>query len=107
MQWYFYVIIAALAAAAIIGIVFTVKRYLKIKNNGVETDAVVSRIKEVESANNDGSHDMSYVYYVKYQNEAGETVEAKLSSAPRFTTVGTQLRIKYLPEKPKFAIVVK
>lgn len=100
----FYAIIAIVAVAAIIGIIFVVKRNSAIKKNGIEADAVVSRIKEVETDNEDGSHDVKYTYYVKYQTQDGNSVEAKLSSAPRFTCEGDSLRIKYLPEKPKYVI---
>ena len=103
----FYIIIAAVAVAAVIGIVFTVKRNMAIKKNGVEADAVVSRIKEVETTNDDGSIDTSYIYYVKFTTQDGQVVEAKLGHAPRFTREGDQLRIKYLPEKPKNVILVK
>lgn len=103
----FYVIIPVVAVVAIIAIVFTVKRYMAIKKNGVETDAVVSRIKEVETHNDDGSFDTSYTYYVKFTTQDGQVVEAKLGGAPRFTREGDQLRIKYLPEKPKNVILVK
>ena len=103
----FYVIIAVVAVAAVIAIIFTVKRYMAIKKNGVEADAVVSRIKEVETRNDDGSYDTSYTYYVKFTTQDGQVVEAKLGGAPRFTREGDQLRIKYLPEKPKNVILVK
>lgn len=103
----FYVAIAVAAVAAVIAIIFTVKRYTAIKKNGVEADAVVSRIKEVENQNDDGSYDTTYTYYVKFTTQDGQTVEAKLGSAPRFTREGDRLRIKYLPEKPKNVILVK
>ena len=103
----FYIIIAVVAVAAVIVIIFIVKRYTAIKKNGVEADAVVSRIKEVETQNDDGSYDTSYTYYVKFTTQDGQVVEAKLGGAPRFTREGDQLRIKYLPEKPKNVILVK
>lgn len=37
----------------------------------------------------------------------GQAVEARLSGAPRFTNVGDRVRIKYLPEKPRYAIIIK
>ena len=37
----------------------------------------------------------------------GQVIEARLGGAPRFTNVGYQVRIKYLPEKPKHAIIIK
>ena len=103
----FYVIIAVVAVAAVIAIIFTVKRYTAIKKNGVEADAVVSRIKEVENTLDDGTTDTRYTYYVKFTTQDGQFVEAKLGGAPRFTREGDRLRIKYLPEKPKNVILIK
>lgn len=68
---------------------------------------MVSRIKEVESRDSDGTINTSCEYYVRYRTESGETVEAKLGNAPHRVREGDTLRVKYLPEKPKFALVVK
>ena len=103
----FYVIIGIVAVAIIAGIVFVVMRYRKINANGIETTATISRIKEVESNDSDGTRTVNYEYYVKYKNQAGETIEAKLGSAPRFAQEGDEVKIKYLPEKPKYVIRVK
>ena len=103
----FYVIGGIIVAAIIIAIVFAVKRNNNIKKNGIETDAVVSRIKENETGNDDGSTDYSYTYYVKFTAQDGQVVEAKLGNAPRLTREGDRVRIKYLPEKPKYAIIIK
>lgn len=102
-----YVIIAVAAILVIGGFVFNYKRSKKINENGIETDAVVSRIKETEGEDAEGHRSVEYTYYVKYQNEAGAVVEAKLGNPPRFLMEGQQLRIKYLPEKPKYALMVK
>ena len=37
----------------------------------------------------------------------GQAVEARLGGAPRFTREGEQVRIKYPPEKPRYAIIIK
>ena len=34
-------------------------------------------------------------------------MEAKLGNPPRFLMEGTELRVKYLPEKPKYVLTVK
>lgn len=102
-----YIAIGIFAVAAIVGIIFTLQRNKKINENGVEADAVVSRIKEIESQDNDGTREVNYEYYVKFQGQDGQILEAKLGNAPRFITEGMHLRIKYLPEKPKFALAVK
>ena len=109
MQGYtlFYVAGGIFIAAMIIAAIFIVKRYNNIKKNGVEADAVISRIKENETLNDYGSVDHSYIYYVKYTAQDGQLVEARLGGAPRLTRVGDRVRIKYLPEKPKYAIIIK
>ena len=93
----FYAIIAIVAVAAIVGIVFVFKRNSAIKKNGIEADAVVSRIKEEEIERENGFYDVNYVYYVKYQTQDGNTVEAKLNGAPALTREG---------EKPKYVLLV-
>ena len=104
---YLYIGIAVVVIAVIVGIVFNYKRSKAINENGIETDAVVSRIKENEGEDTDGNRTVEYVYYVRYTNEAGESVEAKLGNPPRFLMEGTTLRVKYLPEKPKYVLMVK
>lgn len=106
MEWYFYALIALVAVCMIGGFIYTAKRNQKIKANGIETDAVISRIKEIESEDSEGRRETHYEYFVKYVNQNGQTVEAKLSNPPRFPREGQQLRIKYLPEKPKIALAV-
>ena len=101
-----YAIIAVIVIAVVIGLVFNYKRSKAINERGIEADAVVSRIKEIETEN-DGQRETRYEYFVKYRNEAGETVEAKLGNPPCFLMEGTELRVKYLPEKPKYVLTVK
>ena len=42
-----------------------------------------------------------------YVDQQGKSVEARLNSAPGRTREGDRVRIKYLPEKPHFAILMK
>ena len=102
-----YVLIAVIVIAVAVGAFFTIKRNRAIQQNGIEADAVVSRVVEHENQNDDGSHDVSYTYYVKYQTQDGKIVEAKLGNAPAHLYVGSTLRVKYLPEKPKYVIPAK
>ena len=99
-----YVLMAAVLLAVLVGVVITIRRNNAIRQGGIETDAVVSRIQEHETRNDDGSRETNYTYYVQYQTEDGQVVEAKLGKAPLRTAVGDRLRIKYLPEKPKYVI---
>ena len=102
-----YIIIAAIVIAVAVGFVFNYKRSKAINENGIEVDAVVSRVREIEKDNDDGDHEYEYEYFVTYKTQSGETVEAKLGNPPRFLTEGKQLRVKYLPEKPKYVLMVK
>lgn len=98
-------------------IIFTAKRNNEIKQNGVETDAVVTRVKENESVDGDGFVTVTYTYYVTYRSMDGQTVEAKLGSGKSVDnrigkswdsdlTEGSSVRIKYLPQKPNYVIRV-
>ena len=95
-------------AALIIGFVIcTVIRNRKIRKNGAEADAVVSRIEEEQTVSSEDGVDYTYTHCVTYRNPQGETVEAKPDHAPGRTLVGDTVRIKYLPEKPHFAVLMK
>ena len=102
-----YVGIAVVVIIIIIGFIYNYKRSKAINERGIEVDAVVSRIKENEGQDSDGNRTTDYEYFVKYKTESGETVEAKLGNPPRFIMEGSQLRVKYLPEKPKYVLMVK
>lgn len=111
-----YIAIGAIVIVALIGVILTTKRNNEIKQNGIEADAVVSRIKENESVDEDGFITTSYTYYVTYRTTDGQTVEAKLGSGKSIDNhivgkpwdsdlkEGVNIRIKYLPEKPKYVI---
>lgn len=102
-----YILFGAVAALIIGFIVYTAIRNNRIRKNGVEADAVITRIEEQESVDSEGGVDYTYTHYVAYQSPDGQTVEAKLDHAPWGARVGDTLRIKYLPEKPNFAVTVK
>ena len=111
-----YIAIGAIAAIIAAGVIMTTKRNNEIKQNGIETDAVVSRVSVNESVDEDGFVTTSYTYYVKYRMMDGQTVEAKLGSGKSVDThitkkswdsdlgEGVKIRIKYLPDKPKYVI---
>lgn len=102
-----YILFGAVVALIIGFLVYTVIRNGRIRKNGVEADAVVSRIEEEQTVSSEGGVDYTYTHYVTYRNSQGETVEAKLDHAPGRTRVGDAVKIKYLPEKPHFAVLVK
>ena len=102
-----YTVVAVVIIAVLIVAAYNRKRSKAINENGIEADAVVSRIREVESVNADGDRNVNYEYFIKYRNKAGETVEAKLGNPPPNITEGTRLRVKFLPEKPKYVLAVR
>ena len=111
-----YIAIGAIAAIIAAGVIMTTKRNNEIKQNGIETDATVSRVSVSESVDTDGCVSTTYTYYVTYRTMDGQTVEAKLGSGKSVDTnilgkswdndlgEGVSVRIQYLPEKPKYVI---
>ncbi len=115
------VILVILGILLVRTIILTSKRNKAIKQNGIETDAVVTRVVESVSTDDDddsGSEIYSYTYYVTFQTQEGQTVEARLSSGKtldvrvndagwdRDLHEGSHVRILYLPEQPDCAILV-
>ena len=102
-----YVIFGVVVVGIVGGIIFTIMRTNAIKKNGIEANAVVSRIKEQENTDSEGFTDTTYIYYVTFTTQDGQSVEAKLGNPPSKIKVGDSLTIKYLPNKPKLVIAVK
>ena len=91
-----YVIFGVVVVGIVGGIIFTIMRTNAIKKNGIEANAVVSRIKEQESTDSDGFTDTTYIYFVKFTTQDGQDIEARLSNPPSKIKVGDSLTIKYL-----------
>ena len=102
-----YIFIGVAVVVVAIGAVYTILRNKKINENGIEVDAVISRIDTDTQTDSDGSVSENKTYYVEYQNAEGGIVTAKLGNPPFGAAVGTAMRVKYLPEKPKYVRRVK
>ena len=102
-----YLIFGGVALVIIAVAVYTILRNNKIRKSGVEADAVISRIEEERTTSSEGGADFTEIYYVTYVDQQGKSVEARLNRAPGRTREGDRVRIKYLPEKPHFAILMK
>ena len=90
-----------IAVAVVVGIIiFTVMRNNAINKNGIETDAVVSRIDEDTSRDDNGDINTTYTYYVTYQTEDGAIVEAKLGKAPHNIRQGISSESSIFPKSP-------
>ena len=107
MNIWIYVMFGVVVVGIVGGIIFTMMRTNAIKKNGIEANAVVSRIKEQESTDSDGFTDTTYIYFVKFRTQDGQDIEARLSNPSGTIKIGDELRIKYLPNKPKLVIAVK
>ena len=101
-----YLVIGIIAAVVIVA-AFNIIKVLTIRKKGVETEGVISRIEEQSTVDGDGSLDVTHTYYVVFRTQDGQEMEADLNHAPGHTRVGDQVRIKYLPEKPKHAVLIK
>ena len=80
---------------AVIAAGILVSRRIKseINENGIETDAIVSRITD------DGTpEDIDINVYVRYRTENGEEIEGILSNPRTGLEEGQQVRIKYHPK---------
>lgn len=102
-----YIFIGVAVVVVAIVAVYTILRNKKINENGIEVDAVISRIDTDTQTDSDGSVSENKTYYVEYQNAEGGIVTAKLGNPPFGAAVGTAMRVKYLPEKPKYVSCVK
>ena len=103
------IFIMLLAAFAIGGIwAFVVSK--KVKEGGIETDAVVSRIELQEWNGWSGdvwAEDSMKVYYINYTNQDGQIVEAMLSNpGKRSFKEGDKIKIKYLPDRQEYPVMV-
>lgn len=80
---------------AVLAVGFLVSRKMKkgIEENGIEADAVVSRISE------DMTQDLSdFTVYVRYTTQDGEEVEGVLSNPRTDLREGQKVRVKYHPK---------
>ncbi len=102
------VIFIAVVAFVAVTLVITIIRNNKIRKNGIEAEAVISRIEESESVDSDGGVDITYKYFVTYKTMDGKTVEARLGKImqTRYHR-GQTLNIMYLPEKPDYVVPAK
>lgn len=65
-----YVFIGVIVTAIIVGIVFTAKCNNLIRKNGIETDAVVSRVKKTETTDAD-TLNFTILYLLRHLPDAG------------------------------------
>lgn len=89
--------------AVICAVIYLLSRRMKkqIEENGIETDAVISRIED------EGWPDeIDLRYYARYRTQDGEEIEGVLSNPRSDLEVGQQVRLKYHPKHKTNARVV-
>ena len=103
MNW---LIFAVFVAVIIGGVVYSIIHMNKVKKEGIEADAFVSRIDVEESTDSDGMTSTTEKYFVRYTGQDGKQIEARLANPRKGLVMGDRIKVKYLPEKPKYAVMV-
>ena len=103
MNW---LIFAVFVAVIIGGVVYSIIHMNKVKKEGIEADAFVSRIDVEESTDSDGMTSTTEKYYVRYTGQDGKQIEARLANPRKGLVMGDRIKVKYLPEKPKYTVMV-
>ncbi|MBR0282690.1 MAG: hypothetical protein IJQ81_14090 [Oscillibacter sp.] len=107
-QNFAYIFGAVIVVAIVAGVIYSIALARKIQKNGIEADAVLTRVETHTTTDSDGDMTTTTTYYVTYINQEGQSVEAALmTEPPRSVRQGASLRVKYLPEKPKSVVLVK
>ena len=81
-------------------------RMIRARRDGIETNAYVSRIEEDKKAS-DGADYYRRFYYVSFRTGNGLPNEARLLNPKGPLVTGSTVRIKYLAEKPDYAVLTK
>ena len=83
---------------------FFLSRRMKkqIEENGIEVDAVISRIEDVG-----GADEIDLRYYARYAAADGDEIEGLLSNPASDLVVGQAVRVKYHPKYKANARLVR
>lgn len=107
-ETFFFVILAAFVIGGIWAFIVT----KKAKKEGIETEAVVSRIELHEWSGFIGDvytgPSITKDYYITCRNKQGHSVEALLSNpGDHEFQEGDRMVIKYLPDRQDYPVLVK
>jgi uncharacterized protein YpmB len=101
--WILFIVVIGVIA---ILFVYSLIEQNKIKKDGILTDAEVSSVDVSESTDTDGTTSYTRTYYVTYRNREGHIIEAVLINPKKSLREGNKVKIKYLPKKPRKAILI-
>ena len=100
-------------AITIVGILalFVIRTYIQqysAKLNGVDAEAYVSLIQHeaLHTHPNGRTYPMTY-YYVRFQKDDGLETEARLLNPNKKLTMGSHVRIRYLPWRTDIATLME
>ena len=84
----------------------------KAKKEGIETDAVVTRVELHEWTNDTGDmigpSTYTEEYYITYTNTDGQKVEAMLTNEGKNTfKEGDRMKIRYLPDRQDYPVFIE
>ena len=99
----FSIVIIAIVAT---GAVYALYSIMKVKKNGIEVDAVVTRIEEHERVDADGIS-IDYDVFVRYRTLEGKQIEATLANPKNRLETGNRVRIKYLQEHEDYPVLTE
>ena len=106
----FEIIVGIILAGFAIGGIWAYLVTKKTKAEGIETTAVVSRIEVHEwnsGADTGPANDVTLDHFITYVNEDGQTIEALLSNPQGSLEVGDKMKIRYLPDRQDYPVMIE
>ena len=97
------IVVVVFIIVFVIGVISSIKKANKIKKEGIETKATISRV-EYDTDSDDSTYEK---FYVSYLDNNGIQRESLLSNASVNAKVGDQIRIRYLENDYQIVIEVK
>ncbi len=99
----FWVIIMAIFS--IIGIIYAIRREKKIYKYGIEVEAVVTSVFKWKITEGTRKGRIEYNTSVEYVGDDNQKHEATLNCNAHFSK-GTKLKVKYLPGKYNYVVLI-
>lgn len=106
---FFVSIFVIILALFVIGWIWAFIVSRKVKTEGIDTEALVSRVELHEWSGEIGdASTFTEEYYITYTNQEGQSVEAMLTNFGDHTfKEGDRIQIRYLPERQDYPVLVK
>lgn len=93
-------------AFVLLSFLWTYFKIFRVRMTGIEADAVVTRMEEHETVDSDGLPNEYYDVYVRFQAQDGRTVNACLANSDCFLNVGDWVKIRYIPGKEDYPVLI-